>query len=179
MIRKMNKKAIELSINFIVIMVISLIVFVLAIGILGMIRNSANDQILMSESQFKAEIEKMLTDTDDSFAIPFAVVELKSNKAYVLETGIKNKIVDNLYFNISVELFKAIDFNGDTITDNPEITYGKDLVHLDKNEIVQRKIMFSKMTQKGSYIYQLNLSNSNDGSNFNHQESHLFTITVN
>jgi len=176
---KMNKKAIELSINFIVILIISLVVFVLAIGILGKINSTANDQISMSETQFKAEIEKILLDTGDSFGIPYAVIEIKGNKEYALETGIKNNMVDGLYFKINVSLFKAIDYNGADIRINPKMTYNTQSFTLDKNQLKQRKIIFSEMSEKGSYIYQLNLSNSNDNVGFNHQESHLFTINVN
>lgn len=177
----MNKKAIELSMNFIVILIISLAVFSMSIMFLTRINGAANDQISMSQSELNSQIENMLLNTDDSLAIPYAVNSIQGSH-FTIEVGMKNKVRDGMIYNLTVRLIKANNFDGDDILSqiDPVITYNDNTFEIDKNEIVYRKILFKEMDKKGSYIYQMNLSYkySSGMADYELIESHIYQINV-
>jgi len=86
----MNKKAFELSINFIVILIISIVIFGFGIKFLSDFMKGVNDLTKLTESDFNANMEKMLCDSSERTCVGISRKEIRPNKVGFFTFGVLN-----------------------------------------------------------------------------------------
>jgi len=86
----MNKKAFELSINFIVILIISIVIFGYGIKFVYDLMNQANEIKDITEKEINAQLENILCDSSERICIGTSTKEIRPNKVGVFTVGILN-----------------------------------------------------------------------------------------
>jgi len=97
-----NKKAIQLSINFMVILIITLVVFGMAMYLLNMFFGTARDIKENIDTQTENEIQRVLF-SGERVAMPINRKEIKRGSSGVFGLGILNVDVDPPEFTIKIE----------------------------------------------------------------------------
>lgn len=114
--RKLNKKAIELQINFIVIMVITLIIFAFSIVISTKILKSTNKLKGDIDSSTQDRLEAIMTSGNEEVVIPFNKKDgVKPGDNVVFGLGILNTLGGPKTFSIKITPSTAIDSAGNTL----------------------------------------------------------------
>lgn len=85
----MNKKAIELSVNFMVVLIITLVVFGMALYLLKLFFGTAQQMKQNIDTQTEREIQRLLF-TGEMVAIPINQKEIKRGSSEVFGLGILN-----------------------------------------------------------------------------------------
>ena len=116
----MNKKAIQLSVNFIVMLIISIIIFSMGIYFAKRIFSRGEELRLIFDERTEAEIARLLDD-GSKVAIPFTKKTIHNGGFDTFGIGILNTI-DFEKFNLHVYFNKAYDLNGNLLCDktNPD-----------------------------------------------------------
>jgi len=117
----MNKKAIELSINFIVITVISILVFSFGIYLMNQFFNYGNKVIFEWDEKHESALEDMM-DRGEQVAIPFDHKKIGNTKYDKFAIGIFNTIGDaQNTFTTTVKFTQAYEPDGSSLalTINP------------------------------------------------------------
>ena len=86
----MNKKAFELSINFIVILIISIVIFGFGIKFVYELMNQANEIGNITQKDIDAQLESILCDSSERICIGTTTREIRPNKLGVFTVGILN-----------------------------------------------------------------------------------------
>jgi len=145
----MNKKAFELSINFIVILIISILIFGFGIKFLSDFMKGVNDLTKLTESDFNANMEKMLCDSSERTCVGISRKEIRPNKVGFFTFGVLNTDEQTNNFYVDVEQADPYDDIPDRINSrlNNELT-------LNPNE--QDKVIIAVGvpggTKKGTYV---------------------------
>jgi len=158
----MNKKGIELSVNFLVIIIISLAVFAMGIVFVNKIFFSAAEKVAQMDLQTKDELARLL-DQGDKVAMPFFQKTVIHGKTATFGIGVLNMFGLSKFatgkddnFKIIVEFDAAYDKNDDDIcTSSPcdpdgSRTSGDGWLAYDKSE---HKI---EMNEQGAYTIAIN-----------------------
>jgi len=113
----MNKKAaIGLSINTLVVVIISLVILGGGITLLYKFIGGAEDIKAGLDTRTSQELERLLLDQGKQVALPLHVATVERGDSHVYGIGILN-IGPESSFRIDVELSKVIDLNENDITD--------------------------------------------------------------
>lgn len=114
----MNKKAFSLSINFIVILIISIIVFSMGIFLVNKLFSFADEEKLRWDDMTQKEIEAAL-DSGDRVAIPRFKKTIGNGDFDTFGIGILNVLQGpDKDFNVSINFALASDKDGALICDN-------------------------------------------------------------
>ena len=165
----MNKKAIELSINFIVIMIIAIAVFLMGIKLTYDLMIKAEEMKEDVDQQTQKEIEEVLT-SGEIVAIPINHKSTKIANSVGFGLGVFN-IEDTQNFEIYMSFEKAFGNDREEITlddgDSWILTYFGPYEILKNNQKilnlpvrVPRKIE-SGVTPPGTYIFKIEVKNQN------------------
>ncbi|MCF7860701.1 hypothetical protein K9M79_00525 [Candidatus Woesearchaeota archaeon] len=100
--RKMNKKGLELSINFIVILVISIAIFGMGIYFVSTIFIGSSDVIKTISQQEETQLEKRLMTGREKVVIPIETKTMKRGEAVVFGIGIFNNMGSTKTFSVDV-----------------------------------------------------------------------------
>ena len=145
----MNKKAFELSINFIVLLILSIVIFGFGIKFVYDLMHQAGELSNMTQKQIDAQIENILCDSSERICIGTSTKEIRPNKVGVFTIGILN-IGDGADFYIDVEE-----------SDSGGIPYTGETYWMLKNEVTikpneQKKVGIAVQvpggTPKGTYV---------------------------
>ncbi|MBU4283489.1 MAG: hypothetical protein KKA61_01355 [Nanoarchaeota archaeon] len=145
----MNKKAFELSINFIVILILSIVIFGFGIKFLSDFMKSVDDITKFTDSDFNANMEKILCDSSERTCIGISRKEIRPNKVGFFTFGVLNTYEERKNFYVDVE-------QADPYENNPdEIKYRlNNELNLDTSE--QDKVVIAVQvpggTKKGTYV---------------------------
>ena len=113
----MNKKAIQLSVNFLVIVILSLAVFSMGIIFVNKIFFSASKKVAEMDAQTKQELANLL-DQGDKIAMPFFQKSVIHGKTATFGIGVLNTIS-----SLAREDFEiVVEFDAAYKKDNTEIT---------------------------------------------------------
>ena len=104
----MNKKAIELSINFLVIIIISLAVFGMGILFVNKIFFAAGKKVAEMDSQTKEELARLL-DSGDKVAMPFFQKTVIHGNTATFGIGVLNTLGSPKAFTVVVKFDEAFD----------------------------------------------------------------------
>lgn len=115
----MNKKAIELSVNFLVIIIISLAVFIMGIVFVNKIFLSAGKKVAEMDTQTQNELARLL-DEGDKVAMPFFQKTVIHGKTASFGVGVLNQLDISKFFTGYVNKFKlVVEFDEAYEKDNP------------------------------------------------------------
>lgn len=157
----MNKKAIQLSVNFIVILIISIVVFGFGITLAYNLVNKGVETKESLDAQTDLELEKLL-DTGEKVVIPFNRKEIYPGNKAVVWIGIRNVLDtpgESDVFNIQVNLRGAFEPDGREPI-NSAVSFSKsfpDSLEIKKNEKAKVPVAFSlpDRVRKGIYRYDV------------------------
>jgi hypothetical protein len=171
MIKK--KKGIELSVNFLVALILSIVVFVGGIAILNLILGSGDKYMNEVNEQVKKDIVRIL-NSGEVVSIPYNKEAVKIGNEVYFGVGINNKLKRETIFNVQV-LFNSAFYENDSqiltdknyINDNWNVFFqnGKNysLVRNEPRVVdvkinVDSSIAQGKVTEKGVYIFDVNVT---------------------
>ncbi len=98
----MNKKAFELSINFIVLLILSIVIFGFGIKFVYDLMHQAGEIRDITEDEINAQLENILCDSSERICIGTSTREIRPNKMGVFTVGILNT-GDESEFYVDVE----------------------------------------------------------------------------
>ncbi|MBI2129178.1 hypothetical protein HYU07_02970 [Candidatus Woesearchaeota archaeon] len=116
-----NKKGMELSINFIVMLILAIVVFGLAVTLTYRFMQQAYATQKDLDQQTRAQILDAL-DTGSKVAVIPNSINVRAGKSDVAGIGIRNILDSGDTFSISVKWDAAIDEKGETISTATEAT---------------------------------------------------------
>lgn len=171
-----NKKAVELSINFMVILIITLVVFGMSLYLLKMFFGTAQEIKENINTQTENEIQRLLF-SGERVAIPINKKEIKRGSSAVFGLGILN-VNAGVGFTVAISQGPLI-LRDNTKIDNPNPGLGflseyKKTVKNNEHVIVSIPVRVSRGAVVGTYILNVyvcsctgtgccNLANSYDG----------------
>ncbi len=147
-----NKKGIELSINFIVILILSIVIFGFGIVFLRNMFIEIGTIKQVTDEDFKANIENLLCDSSERICIGTNRREIRRNKVGFFTLGIRNTYPENKNFYINVE--QDEDF-GDA--DLSTLIHNQGKISLNPNEHEQVGIAVGVQGSAGKGTYVLNV----------------------
>ena len=163
----MNKKAaIQLSINFLVIIIISILVLGMGFVLINKTLNNGDISVEQLNSKLENQIELLLTDNSLPVAIP--IVEREIGKGDITQFGIgvvnldKSKTTD---FYLHVDYDEAYDKNKNPIEDMQDYidiidgfdleSYGKQTINFQENYKYNVPIAVSDEAPYGTYVFNV------------------------
>ncbi len=161
----MNKKAsIELSMNTLVIIIISLVILGSGIALLYQFIGSATDTKNKLDERTNTELEHLLVDQGKQVALPLHVATIQAGDSHLFGIGILNS--DKKFgteFTITIDLNKFVNKNNEDKTTEVKETaltwllYTPDPLHLEENENTKESILVDipANAPKGQYIYDV------------------------
>ena len=162
----LNKKAIELSLNFIVIIIISVIIFGFGVRFLYTLFSQANNLRDLTSADLDRKIGNLICDGSERICIGIDKKIIDRGKFDVFGVKILN-IVNNENFDIKVSPSNPIGYkkNNDPISGPALIVNPEDrpLLTIKKNEdkTVGIGVEVPKNAVSGTYILNVDISNNN------------------
>lgn len=147
---KINKKGFELSINFIVILIISIVVFGFGIKFVYDLMHQADELSSMTWEEINAQLEGILCDSSERICIGTSTKEIIPNKVGFFTVGILNTYDERKNFYVDIGQANPYEENN---LDEIKYRLNNELT-LDPNE--QDKIVIAVQvpggTKKGTYV---------------------------
>jgi len=165
----MNKRAIELTINFIVLFILSMAMF--ATGIMIM-RNLFHKVDVIKDKlteQQRVQLERILSNSPDKIVALFSSKEIKSGEHDVFGIGVRNDLDHDANFYIDIECDAAFDRKKATICDDDtanncniydiwmKATPGPYLIKHNDKLILDIFAMVPKNAPKGTFIFNVRI----------------------
>ncbi len=110
--RLSNRKGIELSLNFIVMLIITLIVFGATLTIAFKVMNKTNNLKASMDSQTQASLESMMTSGNDEVAIAFNKKDASPGEPVTFGIGVLNTLGSTKTFTVTLSPSTAIKKDG-------------------------------------------------------------------
>jgi hypothetical protein len=155
----MNRKGIELALNFFVTIIISLVVLVAGISIMYKFVAQSEDTQQDLDERTKGEIAALL-DQGNQITIPFSRQTLPKGEEHVFGIGILN-VLEAKEFKVVIELSSAESKQGQDISTEVKldgwISYIDTPFTLDKNQRHTVRVLMSvpKEAKAGTYIFNV------------------------
>lgn len=170
---KLNKKAFELSINFLVVMIISLAVFGLGIAFINKIYRGAEKTQEQYFERYEKDVQDLLCDVKDKVCIPRDTQDLGKNKhPYygVVITNVLGSTDPNLKFKLYVEFNKFFDKASQPQTADTTgwIKYDQGDIKIPNNDAVKKAIALAvKGAKSGTYVFNVEVCTNHPVDNKN------------
>ncbi len=155
----MNKKGIELSVNFLVIVIISLVILSSGILIVRQYFSTAEDIKTQLDEQTERQIEASLGQ-GKLISIPFKKKTIGRGDSDIIGLGILNIYDNQKEFNVNISLSNAYDNNKNQIETDEEIDIRyENSFELDSKEkkIIPIRIAVPKQIPSGNYIFNVEI----------------------
>jgi len=165
----MNKKAMELSMNFIVILILSIVIFAGGLALSYKFFGKAQEYRTSIDSDTEAQIERILS-SGETVAIPRNRKDIRIGESYVFGLGVFNGLGHSQDFYISMAFDEAFDtatnshIEADGTYINDKWIFGKERKYtIDNNDHekiglfvqVDDRIKNSATTTPGTYIFNV------------------------
>ncbi|MBS3097577.1 hypothetical protein J4209_02155 [Candidatus Woesearchaeota archaeon] len=153
----MNKSAIELSVNFIVIVIISLIVFGMGIYLVNMFFGGAEKIKKDVDAETKNKITELLDD-GSRIAIPFDRLVIKKSSSDVFGVGVLNILDSDATFAITLTPSIYVNSRGERSPDWPT---GSNVllpaitpieIKVNEREVFRVPVRVDRGTPSGTYV---------------------------
>ena len=157
-----KKKAIELSMNFFVVIIISIVIFGFGIKFLYSLAKSANDIQSMSIEDIDSKISNMVCNGNEKICIGTDTKTIKKGDFDVFGIKIVN-VADSVDFEIQTTFSKAISkTNSEFSSSNLIINPPDRSVTIEKNDeqSIGIGIEVPKNAISGKYIFNIEIKNS-------------------
>jgi hypothetical protein len=173
--RNNRKGAIELSANFIVVIVISVVIVIGGLALFFKMKNTAQGYVDTLDSQTQANIKSMMLNSNYRTVVYPSDLVIKNGGAEMVGIGITNIYLDSTDFN--VELISVKRYISSTSAPDIKIpggdisTYRKissNTISIQSNSQDTSKgmlLMMPKDSEKGQYVYTINVTASVNGVN--------------
>jgi hypothetical protein len=183
-----RKAAIGLSVNMLVVIIISLVVLGGGIALVYQFVGGANEIKSQLDLRTEQELERLLVDQGKKVALPLHTATVQGGGEHVFGLGILNiGTVDDNMFTVEVTLSKAVDDKGITIPDidnsaivNEWVLYNEDEIKIDEHEHHFESILVAVPTtaQKGKYIFNAKVSGMQSSVDEKYGTTQKFIVTV-
>jgi organic radical activating enzyme len=174
-----NKKGIELSVNMLVAIIISLVILGLGVSFLFDLMDKANKLYVDLDTETEKELDRLI-NMGQKVSLPFNKVSLNGGEEHIFGLGIKN-IASIDGFKVNLELSKSIDEENNEIDVDTLnwFKYIKGPYQLKENENVKILLMVKipKSTPKGRYIFDLKV-NKESGNKILYGNKQKIDLTV-
>ncbi|HLC91358.1 MAG TPA: hypothetical protein VJI15_06345 [Candidatus Nanoarchaeia archaeon] len=112
---------ISLSVNFLVIIMISLVVFGMGVTILYKIVDGSLDKKAELDARTEQELQRLLIDEGKRVALPFHIADIIAGESHIFGIGILNVEAENDHFRLEITLDKAVNLQGEDISSDVEV----------------------------------------------------------
>jgi hypothetical protein len=181
----MKKGAIGLSINTLVVVIISIVILSGGITLLYKFIGGAEDIKATLDQRTQDELERLLVGQGKKVALPLHVAEIPRGESHLFGLGISNTKDNKDNFAIGIKLSKVVDEFEEDITDQVStdtveewVFYNTGAISLDSGENHKESLLVNipKNAVKGQYIFTVSVVSSSGDSYGNPQK---FYVTVN
>ena len=165
-----HKAAIDLSINLIVTVIISLVILGGGIALLYKFIGGAEQVKTDLDQRTSQELERLLIDEGKQVALPLHTVNINRGDSHVFGLGVLN-IGPESDFLITVQLIKVVDAQNQDITAQIEqnepatwLLYNQESIHLQENEAYKEAILVEIPTTApaAQYIFSARVISNNE-----------------
>jgi hypothetical protein len=177
-----KKAAIGLSINTLVVVIISLVVLGAGVTLLYKFLAGADDLKAELDVKTNNELERLLVNQGQQVALPLHLAELERGGKHVFGIGILN-IGEVDKFTIEVDVAKVVDGAGNKVENleyNPLdwLLYTPEYISIEENEHRKESIMVNvpKEAMNGDYIFNAKVYKLSTGELYGY--SQRFTVKV-
>ncbi len=184
-----SKGAIELSVNMLVIIILSMVIFLGGVALLYKFIGGASDVQEDLDQRTKEELERLLIDEGKQVALPLQSAVLHAGEQEIFRLGILN-IGEENPFKVEITLSKYINVEKHDQTNQIEqlsaginpttwFLYNKNSFLLKQNEAHTELLMVevSKSAPKGQYIFLVQVKKGNNAGEL-HGNPQTFIVTV-
>lgn len=183
----MSKKGvIGLSVNLIVIIIISLVILGSGLTLLYKLIGGAEETKALLDTRTEAELERLLIDQGKKVALPRHTSTVYAGQTQVFGLGILN-IDESRFgrqFTLTVALSKFLDLQGNEISPSPDVSswlrYNQGSLTIEENQHHTEPILVKipKDAKKGAYIFNVQVSCTGSGPCDPYDNIKKFTINV-
>jgi hypothetical protein len=149
-----NKRAMQLSINFLVVIILGIAMLVMGVVFVRKMFTGASDIKANLDKQTEEELENLMT-SGERVAIPYTKKEVRAGKTVIFGLGILNVLGEDSNFVIDIEC-------GDTVPSGllscPDIIY-KPSASIENNDQHKMPIAIKAPSDKGTYIIDVRICN--------------------
>ena len=165
-----HKGAIELSVNMLVVIILSMVIFAGGVALLYKFIGGASDVQKDLEQRTREELERLLIDEGKQVALPLQSAVLHAGEQKIFGLGILN-IGEESQFHVEIKLSKYIDTEKQVQTENFEeiypnswFLYNRAPFPLEQNEAHTESILVdvSDTAPKGQYIFTVEVKKINN-----------------
>ncbi len=163
----MNKRGIALSINFLVIIIISIVVFGSGIAFLYKLMGSAEEFKGSLDTKTAEQLNRLLVDQGQKVALPRQSVQTEAGKISTFGVGILN-IQESKYgtkFTVKIQASVAVDKDQKPLSlpGKEWLIYnsGPYVIKENEHKSIPLGISVPKTAKKGTYIFNVNVLDGN------------------
>ncbi|MBI2151674.1 hypothetical protein HYU21_03055 [Candidatus Woesearchaeota archaeon] len=166
---------ISLSMNMLVVIIISLVLLGMGIYFLYQLMGIAEGQKEALDARTKEEILHLLLDEGKKVALPLHIADIQAGESHIFGVGIYNTEQDNDQFRLEITLDKAVDYEGNDfksqVTDiNDWLLYPTDVINLPQNDYRTEPIMVEVPgdAHKGKYLFNVEVLRGDNNEPYYH-----------
>ncbi|MFH1682533.1 MAG: hypothetical protein ABIA37_01930 [Candidatus Woesearchaeota archaeon] len=179
-----KKGSIGLSVNMLVVIILSLFIFGGGMALLFKLVGGAEEQKAKLDAQTQIQLERLLVDEGKKVALPRHTVTLYKGENYAFGLGILN-IEESTYgssFTVQVELSQAFDEQQQEITSTVKASTAQWLLYVsdymikeNQHQSVPIGVSVPKDAAVGTYIFDARVY---DGNSAQYDNTKKFTVVV-
>jgi hypothetical protein len=162
-----KKASIQLSVNFLVVLIISIIILGLGFFLVNSMADKGSKSIFEMDQKFKNNLEQLLVRENRLVAIPIVEREIDRGKGNFFGIGVMNLDLISQTFKINVTFHEAYNKRtGNTLTNTDNIDSWIRNIEKEKEIKPHDKYAFSvgfavpRNVQTGLYIFNVSITNS-------------------
>lgn len=166
-----NKKGFELAANFIVVLIISVVIFAGGIGIANKFFDKANEIQKDIDAETDAQIEALLDDGDSQVVIPINEYTVRKGEGKVFGVGVLNTLGTNKDFYLTINFSEAV-------TSTNEVITGADSSFINSNWILYTNEKNLDNNEKGKFSVNIRDKGSMSPVNSTYKGTYIFNVYV-
>jgi len=170
--RKQNKGAIELSANFIVIIIISIVILAAGLGLFFKIKANAQSYVDTLDGQTQDKLKSMMLSNNYRVAVYPGDIDLGSGDAQLVGVGITNIYDSRTNFTVNIDNTNGVKYystpTSSGINPAPRYTDVKTFYSISgysvdvdpKSQVTKGILIRMPDTHKGQYVYTVRISSN-------------------
>lgn len=159
----MKKKGFELSINFLVVLIITLVVFIFAIAFAYKFFGKAGEMKASIDQRTKSEIQTLIMSQGMKVAVYPTQISMYAGESESLGVGILNVLGSEKEFAVTLECTKCISETECFCNDMQWVIQSPITIQNNKDEIVAGVIGAADDAESGTYVFDINVEYGDNG----------------